>query len=181
MYVTAGSEEDGHEARCMSDVAHECTFPVSNRDLACPWKTTGERKSGCTATMALQEAVALWLWLCKKRLCRGCGFERCFWPCRFVPLLLLCPSPRLSISTYRAVPALNCVTERKSHLPLSPFAFSSYFSHQLSSLVPFAAQSVPQRGWGLPGWGRECPKGTEDFLCLWVDVWSTGYFICLGI
>lgn len=120
-------------------------------------------------------------WPCKKQLHSGYGFPRsgcaramasnvvfdsaglCL--CCLSTLLLSWLCPRVGLFQHRTMSQSGAYA-----LPLPLLLSPRYFCHQLSFLVPFVVQLVPWHGWGLLGWGRDSPKGTEDFLCQWLDV-----------
>lgn len=145
----------------------------------CPWAPFAGLQPWSSLTLGNHGKDKKWLYW-DNGFARS-GFEHSFRPHRFVPSLLPHPS-RLAVSTRRALPAPNCVTQQSSYLPPSPyFLFSPLFFPPAQLPGPICSADGARCVWGRPGWGRDSPKGTEDFLCLWVDVWSTGYLFHLPL
>lgn len=185
MDVTVGSAKYSHEC--------EQCFPwaLFSFQTWCTltWEGQKRDKIGCIEMTALQKLCCVPT--LQKRLCSGSGCPRshCAGALRVgfnnsAGLCLHSSSPFLLIWLYPPRTLTQLWTPSQSGALALPFPFC--FLH---TVIPTSSalcchlwcNQCPQCGWGLLRWGRDILQGTEDFLCLRVDVWSTGYFICFWI
>lgn len=127
-------------------------------------------KRGCVPAMAFQEVPVLGLWALFLTTVQVCAFS---------------PAPPFSSSGcihLEGWPSSELYHRVELMPSPSPFVFSTLFFPTSSALCCYLwCSQCPHCGWGFLCWGRDILQGSQDFLCLRVDVWSTGYFICLWI
>lgn len=172
MDVTVGSEKYSHEcgqnfpwALVSLQTWSSLTWEDQKRDKKWLYWDDSFAKGGCVPAMAFQEAAVLGLWALFLTTMQVCAFI---------------PAPPFSSSGYihlEGWPSTELCHRAELMLSSSPFAFSTSSALRCH----LWSNQCPHCGWGLLCWGRDILQGTEDFLCLRVDVWSTGYFICLWI